>query len=159
MAAKKREAAALVRSAAISVSNEARLRQFKELGDVVKGIQWACFVPGTMVEQPDKWIAIEQIKPGDTVIGGTGQPRRVTAVSSQKRSKMARLRLSNGQTLVCTADHRFLTDRGWIQAHHLHPGEPFASHQSFPNAESAGPNTISCNGGASDPARHGDTRW
>lgn len=40
MPAKKREAAALVRSAAISVANEARLRQFKEMGDLVKGIQW-----------------------------------------------------------------------------------------------------------------------
>lgn len=40
MAAKKREAAALVRSAAISVANEARIRQFKEMSDIVKGIQW-----------------------------------------------------------------------------------------------------------------------
>lgn len=40
MAAKKREAAALVRSSVISIANEARLRQYQEMSDVVKGIQW-----------------------------------------------------------------------------------------------------------------------
>lgn len=40
MEAKRREAQALVRSSAISIANEARLRQFEEMGDIVKGIQW-----------------------------------------------------------------------------------------------------------------------
>lgn len=40
MAAKKREAEALVRSSAISISNEARLRSYAEMGDIVKGIAW-----------------------------------------------------------------------------------------------------------------------
>lgn len=40
MATKRREAQALVRSSAISIANEARLRQFEEMGDLVKGIQW-----------------------------------------------------------------------------------------------------------------------
>lgn len=40
MAAKRREAQALVRSSAISIANEARLRQFEEMDDLVKGVQW-----------------------------------------------------------------------------------------------------------------------
>ncbi len=40
MALKKREAEALVRSSVISISNEARLRTYEEMGDVAKGIQW-----------------------------------------------------------------------------------------------------------------------
>lgn len=46
MAAKKREAAALVRSSVIAVANEARLRSFREMGDVVKGIAWLSTLDG-----------------------------------------------------------------------------------------------------------------
>lgn len=46
MSAKRREAEALVRSSVIAVSNEARLRAFAEMGDIVKGIQWVSTLDG-----------------------------------------------------------------------------------------------------------------
>lgn len=40
MEVSKRDAAALVRSSVIAVTNEAKLRTYQEMGDLVKGIQW-----------------------------------------------------------------------------------------------------------------------
>lgn len=125
----KRQAEALVRSSVIAISNQASIETIAEMGDIVKGIQWSCFVAGTMVEQPHKCTPIESIQPGDMVTGGSGLPRKVIAVSQNRRRLMARLKLSNGETLTCTADHRFLTLRGWVQARHLQNGEPFAFRQ------------------------------
>lgn len=46
MEKKKREAEALVRSSVISTANEARLRTYQEMPDLVKGIQWVATLDG-----------------------------------------------------------------------------------------------------------------
>lgn len=122
-----RNAESLVRTSVMAVSNEARTTIYEENTDIIKGVQWLCFVAGTLVKTPASWKAIETIQAGDMVIGGSGQPRKVVATHRSRKRQMARVKLSNGQTLTCTSDHLFLTARGWKAAQFLSVGESLES--------------------------------
>jgi len=80
-----------------------------------------CFPAGTMVGSRP----IETIRPGDVVVSYDAETsrlccRRVADVFSRRPSGLVRLWLSNGDTVVCTPGHPFLTDsHGYVPAQAL----------------------------------------
>lgn len=119
----------LVQTASSHVANRARQAWAMESGVVETEVFVAtldsktCFVAGTLLETPHGLRPIEDILTGDMVIGGSGEPRRVLATPRSHSSDLVRVTLSNGESAICTADHLWKTDRGWVEAGSLNAGE------------------------------------
>jgi len=82
----------------------------------------------------DAWIEmadgarkpITAIREGDLVLTKDG-PHRARAVRPSGIRPVGRLRLGNGMTLRCTGDHPIFTERGWVNAQDLTPGDVVAA--------------------------------
>jgi hypothetical protein len=74
-----------------------------------------CFVAGTQVLTPNGYKAIETIEIGEEVINATGKGI-VTHLFNKKAEKLVKISLSNGEVITVTANHPFLTKKGWIIA-------------------------------------------
>jgi DNA polymerase III gamma/tau subunit len=75
-----------------------------------------CFVAGTLVDGRP----IEQVQVGDEVrsydeVTNTFCNRRVTRLYKSKSSSLCRVIVA-GKVIVCTTNHPFFTDRGWVKA-------------------------------------------
>lgn len=134
MQATTREAEALVRTAVTFTSNRGILDTLRANADVLDGVRYVatlddrtCFAAGTGVLTPGGYRPIEEVRPGDTVVGGTGRERRVVATRSVKKTAMANVVLSDGSVVTCTADHLWLTNnQRWVEARNLTPGVALA---------------------------------
>ena len=73
-----------------------------------------CFVAGTMVDTANGSVPIEQIKAGDIVRNAVGFGR-VISTSVKVSSDLMRVTIG-GTPLVCTHNHPFLTQTGWVRA-------------------------------------------
>lgn len=120
-------AAAQVQTSVMAVANQARQDTYDENDDIIKGYRQlstldshTCFSAGHMVTMANgSTKAIEQIKPGEYVIGGlTGKPRRVLATRQVTKSTVD-IYTDLGHTFRCTPEHRFMTDNGWVEANDL----------------------------------------
>lgn len=65
-----------------------------------------CFVAGTLVTTPSGAVPVDHLRPGDVVLGWDG-PDEVVCTGSRVAHDLVELVLSDGTTLVCTADHPF----------------------------------------------------
>lgn len=82
---------------------------------------WNCFVGSTPVLTAAGWKFIKDIKPGDLVVGGSGEYQAVIAVHSREvDTELVRIS-TKGAFATCTENHRLLTSRGWITAGMLKP--------------------------------------
>jgi len=79
-----------------------------------------CFVGSTSLLTEEGKKSISSIRAGDRVLHATGTGE-VTAVSSHLVSveDMRIIRFNDGQEVVCTKDHPFLTEYGWVSASEL----------------------------------------
>lgn len=81
-----------------------------------EGEDHPCFAAGTMVRTPNGDIAIEKLPPAGSVCTRYGvQPYR-DAGMTRAYAPRVRLFFSDGSAVVCTPDHRFITENGWTQA-------------------------------------------
>jgi hypothetical protein len=127
----RRNTAALVQTAVQSVASAARMATYAENEDVIAGYTFystldshTCFPANTLVTTPLGQVEIKNIREGDYVIGGSGNSRKVLSTASSKRTKMARITLSNGQIITCTQDHLFMNNNGfWVKAIDLKENE------------------------------------
>mgnify|MGYP000101804248 FL=1 len=71
-----------------------------------------CLVAGTMVETPDGPVPIEALRHGDYVETRSGPSVVVDARMTQSHARVLTVNLSNGGTLIGTADHPVWVDRG-----------------------------------------------
>ena len=85
-----------------------------------------CFVPGTKVKMADgTYKNIEDVAAGDMVISyneesGEFETQRVERLNENPVKPMVRLTLTNGESVVCTDDHLFMTVEGeWVEAKDL----------------------------------------
>lgn len=85
-----------------------------------------CFRAGTLVKmEGGTYKPIEEIKLGESVISYDENSKefvtqRVDRLNINKPKPMVKVRLENGEEIVCTEDHKFLTKSGeWIEARHL----------------------------------------
>jgi len=65
---------------------------------------WA-LAHGSLVQTPDGPVLIEDIRRGDLVFGGNGEPTRVTAVHRRGRRLMYRVAFSDKTSVLCDAEH------------------------------------------------------
>jgi hypothetical protein len=77
-----------------------------------------CFPKGTLVDTPNGAVPIESISPGDVVLSAVG-PSIVSAVSERMASRLVKLTMRDGRTIACTENHRFFTQKGWVNAGQL----------------------------------------
>lgn len=135
----RREAEAIVRTAVTEIASQAQLFTYQQNPRVVKSVEvvatldnLTCFAAGTGVLTPSGYVPIENITVGSVVIGGSRRSRRVVGVRVAQRSGMARVALSNGIVVECTADHRWLTAGGcWVEARDLQPLQHLSSNSDL----------------------------
>ena len=65
---------------------------------------WA-LAHGSQVQTPDGPVLIEDIRPGDVVFGGNGEPTRVTAVHPRGKRQMYRVAFSDKTSVLCDTEH------------------------------------------------------
>lgn len=79
-----------------------------------------CLQGETLVQTSKGSMPIQDIKVGDIVLGGSGQPRQVLAIHRKPTRQLARITFSDGTRVLCTPDHQFLTrDFGWVETQKL----------------------------------------
>ena len=84
-----------------------------KVGDNFVGV--GCFPAGTMVDTITGPVPIEKIKAGDFVLSAIGYSK-VLGTSVRNTSVLCKVHLSDGRTITCTPNHRFFTQKGWINA-------------------------------------------
>lgn len=77
-----------------------------------------CFVRGTPITTINGTVPIESVVIGDLVKTPYGY-MPVVNVIHKSVSVLAKITLSDGRTIKCTPDHKFLTDAGWCKAEDL----------------------------------------
>lgn len=94
-----------------------------------------CFKAGTLVKTSTGDKAIEDISINDLVLTFNEETKKFDWVNpkvagktmSAKKPKV-KITLSDDKTIICTADHKFLTDnRGWVEAKDLLPTDDIIS--------------------------------
>lgn len=78
-----------------------------------------CLPAGELVLTSRGYLAVECVCVGDLVITHEGRTRSVLAVLANAPSMIYRAQLSNGLELRTTAEHEYLTNRGWVLAKDL----------------------------------------
>ena len=82
-------------------------------------VKFACVVPGTQVLTPTGQRNVEDIQPGDEVIAWDGAGYVIdTALHTglEHRDALVEVTTKTGRSIRCTADHRFWTEQGWVEA-------------------------------------------
>ncbi len=93
-----------------------------------------CFVAGTMVgDRP-----IEEYRSGDSVAtfdedSGTMVTSTVSATFVRKATQLVRLKFTGNNQVVCTPNHLFLTEDGWVEAQKLSCGRMVRCRRSIPS--------------------------
>lgn len=88
-----------------------------------------CFVSGTLVEMGDgSFIPIESIKEGDLVKSYDVDTQEfcvkpVVRLNVNPVKSLVKVILENGEEIICTEDHLFLTTEGWVAAKDLEDKE------------------------------------
>lgn len=84
---------------------------------------WNCFVAGTPVLTDRGWVPVDAVSSGMTVVGGSGKYRTVIGTHAKTVNEELVRVVTKGAGATCTKDHRFLTQKGWISAGCLEPGD------------------------------------
>jgi len=100
------------------------MRDPKNLDDVLKtdkgqakieqDVADACFVAGTPVLTKRGYAPIERVDDSDEVMTREGWHRVTHSWMTREYAPVVRAIFSNGRTVICTPNHRFLTDRGFV---------------------------------------------
>jgi len=86
-----------------------------------------CFVPGTKIKMADGTLKeIEKIKPGEFVKNASGCGE-VEAVSRRWAGSLVKIATEAG-SVICTPNHPFLTQHGWIKAGQLSQSHYLKTH-------------------------------
>ncbi len=98
------------------------------IGGALTGRGLHCLPPGTQIATIDGERLIEDIAfaphPVSVVAYDQGLvARRVTAVAARQAARLLRVTTAAGRVVEATADHRFLTPRGYVAAAELAPGD------------------------------------
>lgn len=125
-----RNARTIAQTGTAIMASEAKQAIIRDNADIIKGIKVVatldrrtCVVAGTLIDTPNGQKPIEEIKIGDSVIGGSGNVKTVSGTLKSETNKLCKITLSDGRSFVCTQDHRWWTNAGWIDAKDLLIGD------------------------------------
>ena len=107
-------------TARIVVTNYDNLDKFDSM-DVAGVVLDECFAPGTWIDLEGGRKHIEDVRVGDKIVNASG----IDTVSDVHRREVPfAIRLHfNGRSVVCSPNHPWFTQRGWVGAQDLHPGD------------------------------------
>lgn len=74
-----------------------------------------CFPAGTLVDTPSGPRRIETLKIGELVLSAAGI-NRIRGTMHRPAKELVKITALDGRTVVCTPNHPFLTQKGWIKA-------------------------------------------
>jgi len=77
-----------------------------------------CFPAGTLVDTPSGPRKIETLKAGELVLSATGV-NRIRDTMCNPAESLVKITALDGRTVICTPNHTFLTQKGWIKAAQL----------------------------------------
>jgi len=112
----------------------AQFRGIDTIRDLRKNIQYTplgggkrvyiideCFVKGTKIKLSNgNSKSIEDVSVGDSVCNLTGNGKVTnTFVNKVDLQRVVKVTLSNKQTITCSCDHLFYTNKGWVKAKNL----------------------------------------
>lgn len=102
------------------------------LAELLEGVQTVmvdeCFDGNTLITTPSGKKFIKDLKKGDTVINFCEKTKKYKEdtivkvhknLTHSKSEKMLELEFDNGAKIQVTANHKFLTDKGWVRADEL----------------------------------------
>jgi Pretoxin HINT domain len=107
-----------------------------------------CFAAGTPVHTLDGTRSIEAIQVGDQVLSqdaasGALSFQPVAFVHRNPPDQTLRIRLSDGESVVCSIYHRFWrANVGWAQARELKPGDTLRRFGGILRVDSVGPDSV-----------------
>lgn len=73
----------------------------------------------TPIPTPDGWAEMGSLKTGDIVFDMHGQPTKVIGVSEVKRIECFRVKFTNGDSIVCDNEHRWVARAGTSNANKM----------------------------------------
>lgn len=83
-----------------------------------------CLPVSSLVASPNGWIPLERLNPGEKVFDGENFTE---VVATQRVGQKEALRFTTeNNRLVCSLEHKVLTDQGWTQARWIQPGMSLA---------------------------------
>lgn len=83
-----------------------------------------CFIKGTQITTQQGYKNIEDVVVGDCVLGINGWSTvRQTHKKCVQTERLLRIVFSNGNSVVVTKDHLFMTTSGWVSASALQKGD------------------------------------
>ena len=91
-----------------------------------------CLRGDTLVRTGEGEVKIEDIRIGDKVWTPRGMSRVTAAEPTKIVSKLLEVVLSDGRTVRCTPEHKFLTTRGFTYADRLRYTDPIFSGEELP---------------------------
>lgn len=95
-------------------------RDTKNPEDVNSAAEDHCLVGETLVDTVDGPRRIDALVGMAGEVHGVDGLRRFFDVRLTRRAaRVVRVELVDGRSVTCTPEHRVLTDRGWVEAHHL----------------------------------------
>ena len=84
------------------------------------GEDHACFAAGTLVDTAIGPQPIEKLVGTEGVVGTSqGDQRYTHCALTRKSSKLISVLVSDGSSVLCTEDHKWLTTQGWVEARDL----------------------------------------
>ena len=84
---------------------------------------WNCFKKDTLILTANGWTAIQTIKRGDIIVGGSGNYQLVEGFHVNTFNGNTCTIFSKRETVTCTPNHRFMTHKGWQRAECIERGD------------------------------------
>ena len=91
--------------------------ELKPILDDTYGV--ACIAENSMVTTRNGLKKIQDVQVGDSVITEDGSFQKCLGVWDKGKKKTLRIRTDFGEEIICTPDHKILTQLGWVEAKDL----------------------------------------
>jgi len=97
---------------------------------IEQDISEACFAAGTMIWTRRGQVPIEQVTTNDYVMTRKGWRRIRRSWLNRKNARVVKATFSDGTEIVCTPEHKFHTDKGWLSLDTIRYGDIITSQEN-----------------------------
>ena len=82
-----------------------------------------CVAGDTLISTEDGLVKIQNLNPGTLVKTPIGLKMVLSTIRRENPRRLMRVKFTNGDSVYCTDNHRFLSKNGWVSAKSLSIGE------------------------------------